>query len=159
MKLKMIDVFNLVAKGEIKEDTVLVFNDRVFEFLYGESFIEDDEITLESIFDEDTFIGFEFLNTEVYLVDPEDRKLSITLGVTGRDNNYLGYNTETKSLKLGSKEETAHIKTAFTDREMYEIKPVDDFLNLTAGGFHSIVLAKDHFIKKFKQEVSEDENH
>ena len=134
--MKIIEVLQKVANGEIKEGTkfilnndLFIFNGRVFES--GLYFLENRMFLME-----------EDLNQEVELIPPKEKKYLIKLNVRGllTIRNYLNYyNDGIKQWnELGSKSGGGFYQTCFTKQEMQDIKLVREFLEDMQGKFELI---------------------
>ena len=95
--MKMIEVYNLLAKGEIKHRTVLVLSDDVdvtiaYKYDEGRQGFFDEYSRLEDDFD----VYEKFLNRDVRLLQPNDQEYVVKVNLRGLQSrrNYLNYNTE-----------------------------------------------------------------
>lgn len=132
--MKLIDVFVKQASKEIKEGTVLRVPDEglfgkksVFEFeFYGGSFYGEEMSSVEELYPLDT----DFLNREVELIPPKEKKYLIKVNVRGliKPYGYLNYSKEKGGVVLSTEISNFDYKTHFTQEEMRSIKPVREFL-------------------------------
>ena len=88
--MKMIDVLNMIANGEIKEGTKIILNDDLFIFnggVFGSGLYY-----LENCM----FLKKEDLNREVELIPPKPKKYIVKFNMRGLEENemYLNYQTE-----------------------------------------------------------------
>lgn len=132
--MKLIDVFVKQANKEIKEGTILRVPDEglfgkksVFEFeFYGGSFSSEESLEIEDLYPLDT----DFLNSEVELIPPKEKKYLIKVNVRGliEPYGYLNYSKERGGVVLSTEINNFDYKTHFTQEEMQSIKPVREFL-------------------------------
>lgn len=116
--MKMIEVLDLMAKGEIEEGTKLIVSDCFEEFEY--KYLKIYQTFLDKYFDElgETFtINKDFLNQEVRLEQPKeyylrlDEKDDLSYVVRSSYNSDFNYD-------LGSKMELCEFTTKFTQEEI-----------------------------------------
>lgn len=132
--MKLIDVFVKQANKEIKDGTILKVPDEglfgkkpVFEFEFYEGYFYHEEgLTLEEIYSLDA----NFLNYEVELIPPKEKKYLIKVSVRGliESFEYLNYSEERGGVVLSTEINDYDYKTHFTKEEMQSIKPVREFL-------------------------------
>lgn len=117
--MKMIDVFNLMAKGKIKEDTKLKIGYKIYDYINTESddcsfvnqeddggrFLEDNEL-----------ITTDFLNLDVELIPPKPKKYYLRLD-KNEESNYINLNLYDSYL-AATKDEFFGYKTKFTQEEI-----------------------------------------
>lgn len=141
--MKMIEVFDLMAKKEIKHETLLIVYSESVGYVYKydklyRTFLNDDSKRME----EDFVFGDDFLNFDVKLIPPKEKKYLIKLNVRGllTIRNYLNYyNDGIKQWnELGSKSGGGFYQTCFTKQEMQDIKLVREFLDDMQGKFELI---------------------
>ena len=139
----MIDVLNKLAKGEIKDETVLNVYDHIscicsYTFdgtaFYGE---HDDEIGSDFI------ISSMFLNYTVELIPPKEKKYFVKFNMRWLRNDigefrYLNYVKNYEYVMLADKKQTLSHKTEFTKQELQSIKPVREFLEDMQGKYELI---------------------
>ena len=132
--MKMIEVLQKVADGEIKEGTkfilnndLFIFNGRVFES--GLYFLENCMFLME-----------EDLNREVELIPPKEKKYLVKFNMRGLDNEckYLNYSNSRKSVILNVKISNRAFQTRFTKSELQSIQLVREFLEDMEGKFELI---------------------
>lgn len=121
--MKMIDVLNMMAKGEIKEGSKLKIGGNTYSYIdtytdddgycsfvneegYSDTFLEDEEMITQH-----------FLNLEVEMIPPKPKKYYLRLD--GDDKfSYIYRNVEYHTCKLSSKSESFACKTKFTQEEI-----------------------------------------
>ena len=121
--MKMIDVLSLMAKGEIKEGTKLKMGYKIYDYIndytgsddcsfvnqedVGDIFLEDDELITKS-----------FLNFEVELISPKEKKYYLRLD---KDDNFSYINKNVYfSYEVANKSEHTNYKTKFAQKEIDE---------------------------------------
>lgn len=135
----MIDVLNMIAKGEIKDQTTLKIYDHAgtlypytFEGKYN-SFYSNTKYRRElgGYFK----ISGDFLNYEVELIPPKEKKYLIKVNIKGliRELTVLNYQRLTGKIHLGSPGNTNFVQTSFTKSEMKSIEPIREFLDDMKG--------------------------
>ena len=70
--MNMIDVLNMMAKGEIKEGTRLITDD--YEYRYSEVYQTFMDSYMINRIEDDFFLDEDFLNIEVKLTQPKEKK-------------------------------------------------------------------------------------
>lgn len=109
--MKMIEVFDLMAKGEIKEGTKLITDDDLDDYAYRYSEVYQtfmDRYMINRI-EDDFLLDEDFLNIEVKLIEPKPKKYYLRLD--GDDSfSYINKN------KIGCTD----YKTKFTQEEIDE---------------------------------------
>ena len=142
--MKMIDMLNLMAEGEIKANTKLIIYDdsRGRSFLYSEKdhrFFNKYSNRLE-----DFRIDKHFLNLEVDLIPPEEKRYFVKFNMRGLRNGRkylnldLDYDKRDERVHLNSKYETLSRQTEFTKDELQSIQPVREFLEDMQGKYELI---------------------
>ena len=111
--MKIIDVLNMIANGEIKEGTKIILNDDLFIF-NGGVFVND-LCYLETCM----FLKKEDLNQEVELIPPKPNKYYLRLNA----DDDLSYVTRSSydndfNYDLGDENEIMEFKTKFTQEEI-----------------------------------------
>ena len=138
----MIDVLNMMAKGEIKANTKLIIYDNSGEcsFIYSEKdrkFFNKYSNRLE-----DFRIDKHFLNLEVELIQPKEKKYLVKFNLrglrNGREYLNLDYDKRDEHVHLNDKCETLSIQTEFTKDELQSIQPVREFLEDMEGKYELI---------------------
>lgn len=142
--MKIIDVLNMMAKGEIKDQTILKIYDHAgtlypytFEGKYN-SFYSNTKYRRElgGYFK----ISGDFLNYEVELIPPKENKYLIKVNIKGliKELTVLNYQRLTGKIHLGYPGDTNFVKTSFTKLEMQSIQPVREFLEDMQGKYELI---------------------
>lgn len=113
--MKMIDVLNMVAKGEIKDGTILGINDgkKYRQYKYIEDrFLDDYNLPLN-------IYGENDLNSEVIFVVPKPKKYQLKL-YKDDDLSYMTRSSYEYDFKydLGSKRQIGEFITKFTQEEI-----------------------------------------
>ena len=144
--MRMIEVFDLMAKGEIKEGTKLVIGGNVYSYIdtytddsgcsfvkeggYSDTFLEDEEMITQP-----------FLNLEVELITPKEKKYLVKFNMRWIDEGtrYLNYDVEEKSVFLsGDEHYDAQFMTHFTKDELQSIQSLREFLEDMGGKYELI---------------------
>ena len=140
--MKIIDVLNLMAEGKIKANTkLIIYNDSgERSFLYSEKdhrFFNKYSNRLE-----DFRIDKHFLNLEVELIPPKEKKYLVKLHIKGLLNirNYLNYYNDgiKQWIELGNDLVQGFYQTRFTKQKMQDIKLVREFLEDMEGKYELI---------------------
>ena len=147
--MKIIDVLNMIAKGEIKDkSTLLVANGQgeTFEYVYYERY-HVFRGRYCSTLEDDFEIDKDFLNFEAELTPPKEKKYLIMLNARGLRHvyNYVHY-CKDKYLHWieigGESEDSSHDssydisrKSIFTKKEMQDIELLKMFLEDMEGKF------------------------
>lgn len=115
--MKMIEVFDLMAKKEIKHETQLIihYDSACRSFRYHklyQTFLNDNHERME----EEFVFGDDFLNFEVELIPPKPKKYYLRLD---KDDNcsYINKNVYF-SYEVANKSERNNYKTKFTQEEI-----------------------------------------
>ncbi|MDZ5548442.1 hypothetical protein [Enterococcus cecorum] len=145
--MKMIEVLQKVANGEIKDQTTLKIYDHhvlhtyTFEGKYN-SFYSNTKYRRElgGYFK----ISGDFLNYEVELIPPKEKKYLVKVNIKGliKGLTVLNYQRLTGKIHLGSPGDTNFVKTSFTKSEMQSIKLVREFLDDMQGKYELIEVAE-----------------
>lgn len=133
--MKIIDVLNMVAKGEIEKGTKFILNDNLF--IFNGRMFESNELTyLENCI----FLNEKDLNKEVDLIPPKPKKYLIKVNVHGlrEDFAYLNYFERINRVMIHDKDDCGIYKTQFTKQEMQDIQLVREFLDDMQGKFELI---------------------
>lgn len=144
--MKMIDVFDLMAKGEIKEGSKLKIGGNTYSYIdtytddsgycsfvneegYTDTFLEDEEMITQS-----------FLNLDVDLIPPKEKKYLVKFNMRGLKENYryLNYIESDECAHINDKRRTNIDKTQFTKQELKSIQPVREFLEDMQGKYELI---------------------
>ena len=144
--MKMIDVLNMMAKGEIKDQTILDVYDHTGD-IYTYTFDEEFKAFYDEYDNEmagDFEISNKFLNYEVELIPPKPKKYLIKLTIKGinNENTYLNRSRKKNVIFLSDSFEGQYTQTKFTKQEMQGIKPVKEFLDDMKGKFELIEVAE-----------------
>lgn len=142
--MKMIDVFNMMAKGEIKKGTKLkIVNNynELYEYVYTIDegkfcFLGEDGSSLCDEFRVDEG----FLLEEADLIPPKEKKYLIKVNVRGLviSFEYLNYYEPGKGVVISSENDNYSYKTHFTKDELQSIQPVREFLEDMEGKYELI---------------------
>ena len=139
--MKMIEVLDLMAKKEIKHETQLIVYYESVGYVYKyhklyRTFLNDDSKRVE----EDFVFGDDFLNFDVKLIPPKEKKYLIKFNMRGMDEkeSYLKFYTLLNVVSLNVATQTRYAKSYFTKEEMQSIKPVKEFLEDMEGKYELI---------------------
>ncbi|WP_171379267.1 hypothetical protein [Enterococcus cecorum] len=139
--MKIIEILQKVANGEIEKGTKLWLEECSFNF-DGDRFTNEQHPFGNSI-----FLSTRFLNKEVELIEPKPKKYMIKLNVRGLypQHNYVNYyNSGIKQwIEFRTKSESAHYQTEFTEDELQYIKPVKEFLDDMQGKYKLVEVTED----------------
>ncbi|MCJ0597400.1 hypothetical protein MMJ46_08935 [Enterococcus cecorum] len=155
--MKMIEVLNMMAEGNLKEGTILKFVDSCNETV---SYIYDEE--MNAFYDEAQYdLGSEgeicgpFLNKKVELIEPKPKKYLVKLNVkwlksTFSHVNYVNRSTD-QYVIIGDDENLGRsyfgcYQTQFTKKELQSIKPVKEFLDDMQGKYELVEVTEDNEI-------------
>lgn len=127
--MKMIEVLNMMAKGEIKEGSKLKIGGNTYSYIdtytddsgycsfvneegYTDTFLEDEEMITQS-----------FLNLDVKLIPPKEKKYLVKFNMRGLRNDidefcYLNYIKKYEYVDVDDKTQTISHKTRFTKQEL-----------------------------------------
>ena len=151
--MKIIDVLNLMAKGEIEENTKLIFSDVFEEFEYKyrkiyRTFVDEDL----NFLDEQFALDESFLNREVHLEQPNEQKYRIKLPhsefyvclVKTKNNEkeiipYIKDSLMIEAIIQSATEDGLKFKTEFTEQDFEENEEIQPY-------------------KPYKELVKDDEN-
>lgn len=141
--MKMIEVLQKVANGEIKDQTTLkiydphVLHTYTFEGKYN-SFYSNTKYRRElgGYFK----ISSDFLNYDVELIPPKEKKYLVKFNMRGLDKyfSYLNYVKKYKYVSVGDKVQTESHQTRFAKKELQSIKPVREFLEDMEGKYELV---------------------
>lgn len=143
--MKMIDVLNMMVKGEIKEGTKLVIGGNVYSYIdtytddSGCSFVNEEGYS-DTFLEDEEMITQPFLNLEVELIPPKEKKYLVKFNMRGLDNEckYLNYSSSRKSVILNIKISNRAFQTHFTKSELQSIRSVREFLEDMEGKYELI---------------------
>ena len=141
--MKMIEVLQKVANGEIKDQTTLkiydphVLHTYTFEGKYN-SFYSNTKYRRElgGYFK----ISGDFLNYEVDLIPPKEKKYLVKFNMRWwiERFSYLNYYEKNESIELNTKQSSVFCKASFTKDELQSIQPVREFLEDMEGKYELI---------------------
>ncbi|RBR32298.1 hypothetical protein EB06_01182 [Enterococcus cecorum] len=147
--MKMIDVLNKLAKGEIKEKTELFVYDHIecidIYTFDGKAFYDEYDKEIGTNF----IIDSKFLNYTVELIPPKEKKYLVKFNMRGLRNGRkylnldLDYDKRDERVHLNSKYETLSRQTEFTKQELQSIQPVREFLEDMEGKYELIEVEDD----------------
>ena len=136
--MKMIDVFIKLANDEIKDQTILKVYDHtgdMYTYTFDKKFKEFyDEYNNEMI--DDFKISNKFLNYEVELIPPKEKKYLVEFNMRGLNKyfRYLNYYESSECVQINDKRGVIH----FTKSELQSIQPVREFLEDMQGKYELI---------------------
>ena len=140
----MIDVFIRLANDEIKDQTILDVYDHTGD-IYTYTFDEEFKAFYDEYDNEmagDFEISNKFLNYEVELIPPKEKKYLVKLHIKGLLNirNYLNYYNDgiKQWIELGNNLVQGFYQTRFTKQEMQSIQLVREFLEDMEGKYELI---------------------
>lgn len=143
--MRMIDVLNKLAKGEIKDKTILNVYDHIScicSYTFdGTAFYSEHDKEMAR----DFIINGVFLNYIVELIPPKPKKYLVKFNMRGlrNDMNYLNYNKDNEHVSIFDKSEWSPVRTKFTEKEMQSIKVVREFLEDMEGKYELIGVDED----------------
>lgn len=118
--MKMIEVLDLMAKGEIEEGSILkIVNeyDELYRYEYHKLFLGFKSVVGDGI-EGDFEIDKDFLNIDVELIPPKPKKYYLRLD---KDDNFSYINKNVYfSYEVANKSEHTNYKTKFTQDEIDE---------------------------------------
>ena len=140
--MKMIDVLNMMAKGEIKDQTTLDVYDHTGD-IYTYTFDEEFKAFYDEYDNEmagDFEISNKFLNYEVDLIPPKEKKYLVKFNMRWwiERFSYLNYYEKNESIELNTKQSSVFCKASFTKDELQSIQPVREFLEDMEGKYELI---------------------
>ena len=145
--MKMIEVLQKVANGEIKEGTKLVIGGNVYSYIdtytddSGCSFVNEEGYS-DTFLEDEEMITQPFLNLEVELIPPKEKKYLVKLHIKGLLNirNYLNYYNDgiKQWIELGNDLVQGFYQTRFTKQEMQDIQLVREFLEDMEGKYELV---------------------
>ena len=142
--MKMIEVLQLISEGKIKDQTILdIYDpiDKLYTFTFDEkskAFYSNTEYSKElGVYFK---LNDKFLNREVKLIPPKEKKYLVKFNMRGLDNEckYLNYSSSRKSVILNIKISNRAFQTHFTKSELQSIRLVREFLEDMQGKFELI---------------------
>lgn len=148
--MKIIDVLNMMAKGEIKDQTTLKIYDHAdtlyTSYTFEEKFNSFYSNTKYRIGLGDYFkISGDFLNYEVELIPSKPKKYLVKFNMRGLKNGkeYLNYDKHCGHVGLNDKVENSLFQTKFTKKELQGIQQVHEFLEDMQGKYELIEVDDD----------------
>lgn len=148
--MKMIDVLNMMAKGEIEKDTKLIVSDGFGEYEYKykqrkgyRAFYNNFDKISKLRIDNEFRLDEDFLNLEVKLIPPKEKKYLVKFNMRGLRSDidefcYLNYVKKYEYVDVDDKTQTVSYKTRFTKQELQSIQPVREFLEDVEGKYELI---------------------
>lgn len=139
----MIDVLNMMAKGEIKKGTKLIIvtpKGKEYEYEYdinihngNWSFVDDYDRRISYRFD----ITVDTLQYEVRLIEQKEKRYLVKFNMRGLKENYryLNYIESDECARINDKRCTTIDKTHFTKSELQSIQLVREFLEDMEGKY------------------------
>lgn len=139
--MKMIEVFDLMAKKGIEHETQLIVYYESVGYVYKyhklyRTFLNDDSKRME----EDFVFGDDFLNFDVKLIPPKEKKYLVKFNMRWLPQpfEYLNYFELGKCVMIDRETGNESYKTHFTKKELQSIQPVREFLEDMQGKFELI---------------------
>ena len=144
--MKMIEVLNMMVKGEIKEGTKLIIGYKIYDYINDYTDDSDDCSFVNkgndgtNLLEDNELITKSFLNYDVELIPPKPKKYLVKLNIRGWKEHfrYLNYYEKNESIEINSKRCTDFAKTHFTKDELQSIQPIREFLEDMEGKFELI---------------------
>lgn len=132
--MKIIEVLNMIAKGEIEKGTKFILGDNLYIF-NGDRFKAGNFYLGGRI-----FLNARDLNREVDLILPKPKKYLIKLTIKGinDENTYLNLNRKRNTLFLSDNYEGQYYQRKFTTQEMQDIQLVRELLEDMEGKYELI---------------------
>lgn len=132
--MKIIEILKKIANGEIEKGTKLWLEECSFNF-DGDRFTNEQHPFGNSI-----FLSTRFLNKEVELIPPKEKKYRVRFKLLGssKEGSFLSWEKCPYGVFLSIQEGTGDIKTQFTKSELQSIEPVRKFLADAEGGYELI---------------------
>lgn len=140
--MKMIDVLTKLANGEIEDKSTLLVESEVgetFEYVYYERYCFFRGQCCSTL-EDDFGIDKDFLNFEVKLIPPKEKKYLIKVKIQGlyEDFAYLNYSELQSYVMIDSKFDDERCRTHFTKSELQSIQPIREFLKDMQGKYELI---------------------
>lgn len=143
--MKMIEVLNMMVKGEIKEGTKLKIGYKIYDYINdytesGDCSFVNKENDGTNLLEDNELITKSFLNYDVELIPPKPKKYLVKFNMRGLKESemYLNYQTEIDYITIYTAQQSVAYKTHFTKQEMQDIKLVREFLEDMQGKFELI---------------------
>lgn len=137
--MKLIEVLQKVANGEIEKGTKFILGDNLYIFnrdrFRAGNFYLDGRI----------FLNARDLNREVDLIPPKEKKYLVKFNMRWwiERFSYLNYYEKNESIELNTKQSSVFCKASFTKDELQSIQPVREFLEDMQGKYELIEVDKD----------------
>ena len=143
--MKMIEVLNMMAEGEIKEGSKLKIGGNTYSYIdtytsdSGCSFVNEEGYS-DTFLEEEEMITQPFLNLEVEFIPPKEKKYLVKFNMRWLDKGfvYLNYTKSRNCVIIHGKVDCVTYKTHFTKSELQSIQPVREFLEDMQGKFELI---------------------
>lgn len=132
--MKLIEVLQKVANGEIEKGTKFILGDNLYIFnrdrFRAGNFYLDGRI----------FLNARDLNREVDLIPPKEKKYLVKFNMRWwiERFSYLNYYEKNESIELNTKQSSVFCKASFTKEELQSIQPVREFLEDMEGKYELI---------------------
>lgn len=132
--MKLIEVLQKVANGEIEKGTKFILGDNLYIFsrdrFRAGNFYLDGRI----------FLNARDLNREVDLIPPKEKKYLVKFNMRWwiERFSYLNYYEKNESIELNTKQSSVFCKASFTKDELQSIQPVREFLEDMEGKYELI---------------------
>ena len=130
-----------MAKKDIKHETLLIVYYESVGYVYKyhklyQTFLNDDSKRME----EDFVFGDDFLNFDVELIPPKEKKYLVKLNIRWLPQpfEYLNYFELGKCVMIDRETGNESYKTHFTKKELQSIQPVREFLEDLDGKYELI---------------------
>lgn len=135
--MKIIEILQKVANGEIEKGTKFILGDNLYVF-NGDRFKAGNFYLGGRI-----FLNARDLNQEVDLIEP--KKFLVKFNIRGLQERftYLNYDEISGYVHLQDKYGAPSIQTEFTEQELQSIKPVKEFLDDMQGKYKLVEVTND----------------
>ena len=142
--MKMIEVYTKMTNFEIELGTKLIIGD--YTFVYVKRWLSEKSVSYrfedmkEKMLEDYYDIDLDFLNKEVELIPPKEKKYLIKVNAQWFDKDfaYLNYDKQRNCVIIYTKVETITYKTQFTKQELQSIKPIRELLDDIGGKYELI---------------------
>lgn len=147
--MRMIDVLIKLANGEIKDGSILkIVNeyDELYRYEYHNLYRGFENEVGDRI-EEHFFLDNDFLNFDVKLIPPKEKKYLIKVNIQWFDKDfaYLNYDKQRNCVIIYTKFENITYKTHFTKSELQSIKPVREFIEDMQGKYKLIEVEENEY--------------
>lgn len=147
--MKLIDVLIKLANDEIKDGTELEVHDsigRILKYTFYEklkAFRDERFDGMDRVFS----INNSFLNLEVELIPPKEKKYLVKFNMRGLDKyfRYLNYVKKYEYVSVGDKVQTESHQTRFAKKELQSIKSVREFLEDMQGKYKLVEVEDENY--------------